>query len=162
MTDTNLLPAVSNNVDYVISPQIYDCPTCQGQILEGTGIFLDMDLLVGGITCTGDGIDCSQNFRYSGTNPAGILTDNGVVSSYLCGIPPRSGVAQVQAYFQVPTNGSYAVGATIYLNDVIVGQGFFVGYVTTMDYPTIVVNINPPITISNGSYFKVVYGSALQ
>jgi hypothetical protein len=162
VADTNLLPAVSNSVNYVQSSQEIDCPTAQGQILEGTGIFLDMDLLVGGITCTGDGIDCSQNFRYSDTNPAGILTDNGVVSSYVCGIPSRSGIQQVRAYFQVPTNGSYAVGATIYLNNNIVGQGYFVGYVTTMDYPQIIVDLPLPITISNGDTFKVVYGSAVQ
>ena len=162
VADTNLLPTVSNSVSYVQSPDVYDCPTCQGQILVGTGIYLDMDLLVGGITCTGDGIDCTQNFRYSGTNPAGILVDDGAVSSYVCGIPSRSGVEQVRCYFQVPTNGSYAVGATIYLNNVVVGQGYFAGYVTTMDYPTIVVNLNTPINIANGDYFKVVYGSALQ
>jgi len=135
------------------------CATCQGQILPGTGIFLNMDLLVGGITCSGDGVGCTQNFRYSGTDPAGILTDDGTVSTYVCGIPLRSGIQQVRVFFQVPTSGSYGVQAVVYLNNSVVGIGYFNEYVSTGDYPDIIVNLYSPITINAGDTFKVVYTS---
>ena len=134
------------------------CATCQGVILSGTGIFQNSNLVVGGTICTNPGTGCFQNFRYC--DPDGgncMITDNGVVSTYVCGIQPNVGVKYVNANFEVPTSGFYNITADAYLNNVKVGTGsvsdnFLVGYNSA-----IVVTMFTPINIQIGSVFKIVY-----
>jgi hypothetical protein len=148
-------------LEYTPNSQPVDsCATCQGVIETGTGIFLDSNLYVGGLICSGPfGTGCDQNFRYC--DPEGgncMITDNGVVSSYVCGIQPNVGVRAMVANFQVPTNGIYSLSAEAYLNGVLVGQGG----VSNIEYTTNTVNsisltMFSPINIQVGSVFKIVY-----
>ena len=136
------------------------CATCQGVIEVGTGIFTNGSVVVGGLICSGPNkTGCNQNFRYcdpvDGNNC--MITDNGVVSSYVCGIQPNVGVQYMQANFQVPTSGFYSITADAYLNNVLVGTGSVASNFSTGTYPSINVNMFSPINIQIGSVFKMVY-----
>jgi hypothetical protein len=86
-----------------------------------------------------------------------MITDNGVVSTYVCGIQPNVGVQYMQAIFQVPTSGFYDITADAYLNNVKVGTGRIAENIYVGDYPSISVEMFSPINIQIGSVFKMVY-----
>lgn len=132
------------------------CATAQGIIEANSGLQLNMDIVVGGIMCTSTGgSTCLTNYRYS--EDGGILTDNGVMSQYVCGIPLNSGLQSTRCNYQVKTDGTYNVRATVYLDNVEIGTGTNNGYYTTSDYPSVIVNFNNPINIVAGSVLRVEY-----
>jgi hypothetical protein len=136
------------------------CATCQGVIETGTGIFTNGNVVVGGLICSGPNkTGCSQNFRYCDPINSSncMITDNGVVSTYVCGIQPNVGVQYMQAIFEVPTTGFYDITADAYLNGVKVGTGRMAENISVGEYPSINVDMFSPINIQIGSVFKMVY-----
>ena len=133
------------------------CATCQGVIETGTGIFTNGNVVVGGLICSGPNkTGCYQNFRYCDAEDC-MITDNGVVSTYVCGIQPNVGVQYMQAIFEVPTTGFYDITADAYLNGVKVGTGRIAENISVGEYPSINVDMFSPINIQIGSVFKMVY-----
>jgi hypothetical protein len=133
------------------------CATCQAVIQTGTGIFTNGNVVVGGLICSGPNkTGCNQNFRYCDAEDC-MITDNGVVSTYVCGIQPNVGVQYMQAIFEVPTTGFYDITADAYLSGVKVGTGRMAENISVGDYPSINVDMFSPINIQIGSVFKMVY-----
>jgi hypothetical protein len=160
IADDRLVTINENSVTYVPNSEpVQSCPTCQAVIEEGTGIFLDGNVVVGGLICSGPNPQsCLQNFRYCDTDAQDcMITDNGEVTSYVCGIRPNNGVQYVRAIFQVPVNGVYNLTADAYLNNVKVGTGSVSQNFSTGTYPTINITMFNPINIQVGSVFKIVY-----
>jgi hypothetical protein len=160
IADDRLVTINENSVTYVPNSEpVQSCPTCQAVIEEGTGIFLDGNVVVGGLICSGPNPQsCLQNFRYCDTDAQDcMITDNGEVTSYVCGIRPNNGVQYVRAIFQVPVNGVYNLTADAYLNNVKVGTGSVSENFSTGTYPTINITMFNPINIQVGSVFKIVY-----
>jgi hypothetical protein len=159
--DTTASLINDNTLTYVPnSTPPLSCATCQAVIEEGTGIFTNGNVIVGGLICTGPNrTGCYRNFRYcdpiEGNNC--MITDNGVTSTYVCGIIPTTAVQYMEANFQVPTSGFYNLTADAYLNGVKVGTGSVSDNFSTGTYPSISVVMFTPINIQIGSVFKMVY-----
>jgi hypothetical protein len=159
--DTTASLINDNTLTYVPnSTPPLSCATCQAVIEVGTGIFTNGNVVVGGLICTGPNkTGCYRNFRYcdpiEGNNC--MITDNGVTSSYVCGIIPTTSVQYMEANFQVPTSGFYNLTADAYLNGVRVGTGSVSDNFSTGTYPSISVVMFTPINIQIGSVFKMVY-----
>jgi hypothetical protein len=159
VADTNLFPVVDNSISYTDEPTP-QCVTCEGVINAGTGIFINANQIVGGLICTGPNkTGCFQNFRYCNTpSPNCMITDNGVVSTYVCGILPNPNVQYMVALFQVPTDGFYNITADAYLNNVKVGTGQVNEFIYESSPSTAIeVNMFSPINLQIGSVFRVVY-----
>lgn len=147
----------SNSITYDGVVEVPECAICQGQILSGN-IYLDMNLIVGGLICTGPNqAGCYLNFRYSETG--GILNSGSGLSSYPCGITPTNNVQYVQANFQTPNSDNYFVEVFAYLNGNLVGSGIFNGYSSAGMNNSVSVNMFSPINIGAGDIFKLTYNS---
>jgi hypothetical protein len=159
VSDTNPYPVITNSISYVDSTTP-ECVTCQGVINTGAGIYIDANQIVGGLICTGPNkTGCFQNFRYCDPPSSScMITDNGVVSTYVCGILPNSNVQYMTANFQVPTTGFYNITADAYLNGVKVGTGQVNSFVNVIDpIVSISVTMFSPINLQIGSVFRMVY-----
>jgi hypothetical protein len=160
IADDRLVTINENSVTYVPNSEpVQSCATCQGVIEEGTGIFFNGNVVAGGLICSGPNEQsCVQSFRYCDPLTQDcMITDNGTVSSYVCGIRPNNSVQYVRGIFQVPVNGFYNLTADAYLNNVKVGTGSVSENLSTGTYPTINMTMFNPINIQVGSVFKIVY-----
>jgi hypothetical protein len=146
----------TNSVTYDGATPPPECVICQGVIQSGSQIYLDMDLVVGGLICTGPNKQgCFQNFRYSPNG--GLLSGNGSISSYPCGMTPNQNVEYMQANFQTPTSDNYDVSVSAYLNNVLVGSGSFNEYCSAGSLYSVNVNMFAPININLGDTFRMDY-----
>lgn len=153
--DTLATQLNNNEITYDGIIDVPDCVTCQGLIAGGT-IYLNMNVSVGGLICTGpNGTGCFQNFRYS--ENGGTLSYASGISSYTCGIQENSNVEYMIAYFQTPTSDNYYVRVIAYLNNLEVGEGTFNTYATSGNYERVSVNMYNPINLVAGDVFRMVY-----